>query len=1442
MATIPVTTTPDYIGRIPVPLPVDSGLTFPLVTEYGYGMIRDWKIVEHRFGELATLAVQRYSVGSGARRFQFVKSSLSFADRQNLLDFYDSVQGSYQSFTYPVPRKFHASGDPPLWDTVAFDNYKVVFENAPLSITDLANRVQTGITFLEVVDPASAPSGTVTDVVPRFPPDYLAKALALEVQTIVPLVHIKLRNPAVPDIYLSDRRCNVTGFPGAASPQTFLPRLLNVGLPGTSDVIMSQNIDGRSENVRFVFGNADRAMSQLVNDSSIEFAQIDLSLFHFGTGALIQLWKGLILSWQIDGSPQMSVQCSDGLYPITLQYPPRVISHQCWKPFDHEILPGYKPCPFTESHGPLAGGKTDSCDYFFNSPNGCLAHGMSNYFGGHYGQPQIVMIQDNGTGNWFTGHPTIISTSILSDAIFGQTLADIWCNSFGNPQRAFWTQCFVAAVRDEVDYTDLLGVVGSGPIGGFEGMSVQTNADGYKFVVAPTADGFYPQGFKISGDLNLTPPVTGLGLRQSVGNDPAMADTSGYHGVDSYCLGQGTPQFWGVYDPNFSNTVFAHIVQPYAAGTALCEIRYPKAHTSGGIQPTTAESHNMQVPLRLGLVGAVFSTTDDLTYTRTLKPGVVNPFWVAANTYLRALSLQQADAATQQSYLALDSITNTAGMGCADIADLWVDPVVGTMIPMWTVTTTGGDLPHYNLDLFNNTFSWQTIFDTTKTITIDQAIAAGYIIQSNPTGQEPQFQFQGALQESKPFRDWMMEILNCALGWFCFEFGRLKMGIRYSAVPTDAFTVGGMLYQSLTIAPIAGGGRFDQLRLNFANVEFQFQEDYGEYCDKDHAAYFGRAGSPLTSAMRNVGCSTLSQALRLCTTRVREEVGGIMRGVPYNDASGASVPDVTTNKYIEWDNNKRITFQSTLLALTCEIGDVIAVQHPDLPTYPGAHPASRAGSNGPFQPNTWPFRIKQWQLHSDWSVTITADSCVDSMYDLEVGKQPKGVGPRPLPVLFYPEVLQQWAPYQIQADANDPLWPNEFNFNLGQKFQYQADGTLLTTAEPSGVLPVNVFVPNCGAPDIKQGGVSWSDTGGFIPGGTTVYAQVCAAVAATIDGVDTVLSYSPPSEILILKVPVGTDTNAITISKIHWPNVAALNAYVLFIGVQEDMICGQESGDGLPTSITFNGPVQRQTYAVPDFDIRRLRMRATVLIHGGVVGAFVQQMDSTSITCSDTVDLAGTDDWSGRVLAIIGRQLGDRIAPWSAFNITAFNAATGKFTLDRDPTAAYGTPPQTVALGDFFVVCTKGVDNSSAPNVITEHGMKNATNIPPHSGETVNDPNRIGRVIKVIKGKSRGMSAKIISNTIDSYTLDRDLPIDATSVWVLIDPGWQYSKDVVINNVDPSQTTISPIEVSNYRETPLLVEGVTINSEGEVIDDTDACVRMLYIPGVQGTQTLAALP
>ncbi|MBZ5594755.1 MAG: hypothetical protein LAP39_21125 [Acidobacteriia bacterium] len=77
-----------------------------------------------------------------------------------------------------------------------------------------------------------------------------------------------MRESAVPDICLSGRRVTVGG-------QLCLPRLIGIGEPG-SDILISQDIKGSSDNVRFTFGNGDRVMTQLGNDTDLKYAEIDL--------------------------------------------------------------------------------------------------------------------------------------------------------------------------------------------------------------------------------------------------------------------------------------------------------------------------------------------------------------------------------------------------------------------------------------------------------------------------------------------------------------------------------------------------------------------------------------------------------------------------------------------------------------------------------------------------------------------------------------------------------------------------------------------------------------------------------------------------------------------------------------------------------------------------------------------------------------------------------------------------------------------------------------------------------------------------------------------------------------------------------------------------------------------------------------------------------------
>jgi hypothetical protein len=246
----------DTLGPISIPTPKNSGLTFPLTSDFGYSTTSPYTVINHRFGELATKAEQSFLSGIGPTKFTFRRAVLSESDAALLLDFYESVQGSYQSFIYNAPTGDHSTSP-----------VQVVFDVQPLSIQHLATMCQIGLTFLEAPD-VMAPSYPINQAVTRFPADGLKTGLAQQVQQIIPLIHIKVLDDSVQDIYLSDRRVTV-------GSNTYLPRLLDIGEPGTG-VIMSQNITGQADNVQFSFGNADRSMVKLANATELKNASIEI--------------------------------------------------------------------------------------------------------------------------------------------------------------------------------------------------------------------------------------------------------------------------------------------------------------------------------------------------------------------------------------------------------------------------------------------------------------------------------------------------------------------------------------------------------------------------------------------------------------------------------------------------------------------------------------------------------------------------------------------------------------------------------------------------------------------------------------------------------------------------------------------------------------------------------------------------------------------------------------------------------------------------------------------------------------------------------------------------------------------------------------------------------------------------------------------------------------
>ncbi len=1371
---------PDTIGRIAVPMLVDSGQTFPFTSDMPYGFSQERSVIIHKFGELDTKAEQRYSVGLGPRKFAFRRDLLStwFTDRTTLINFWEGLQGPWKSFNYKVPNADQST-------TLT----KVTWENVPLTVDYMAQACRAGFNFIEVPDPTQAPVYPIASTCVRFPSAALQTALLSQVQQIIPLIRIRVRDSNVPDIYLSDRRVTVGG-------QLYLPRLLGVGEAG-SNVILTQNISGAADNVQFRFGNADRVMTQLANDCDLKFAQIDLSLFHVNSGILLQFWLGFVTGWVADGTSVFQVSASDGVYQISLQYPVRVVSRQCYKPFNDGVL-----CPYA-TQGSLVTGvsptsgvtfaaSADSCDYYYDSVNGCQAHNMTRYFGGHPAEPQGVLIKDNSTGIWGIGRSNVTATSIISDSIWGNALQEVYGNDDGDPTKAIWITCMIAAGRDESDFYDALGIVGAGPVGGYEGMQVVTNSDGYRYLVAPLLDGQPPHGFTVDSSLNVTQNNPSMGLRVVMGGDPASS-----YG-DSFSLGQGTPQVWG---------------PQLAAGTAFVEIR--RADQSG-IQATTTDEHQVLVPLSLGLAGWIW----DQNGNRSQTQGITNPFWIAVNSYLRALGLQNASSATQLAQFVLPSLFVGDGSGTAEIADKLVFPLIGG-------------------------------------------------------GNEKQFRFQGVLAQQKAYRDWLVEIMACALGFFTWEFGKMKLGIRINASAVDAYSIGNILFQSLRMEPIEAS--FEHLIIDFADQAYQYQANTAEYVDKTHAAYYGRSASPLLKRMHSVGIATLSQGLRVAATRTREEIGGI------NAA--------------EWRTARTYSWKTTLLALSNEVGQVVSITHPEVPGMKGTlsvtagscgsftgdpldtaivgktvlingfqtvvtqvftapdyvtvtgfnvSPAPPNGANRSFQFITANARIQSMKFNTDWSVVITAKTVTASMYDLDVGPKPQDIPAKPLPPYLFPIPRgPAWAPFQVQALANDAMYPGEWTFETDQSFVQTADGSMIANMLVIGKEPTNAYSPGVGAPIV--GSISVSATGGSLVGGTVVRLSLCAVDANGLP--------SAPMLIAIVPLPAttpNTATYSITLDGIVWPAITGLANYIIFASNQDDLICAQQlgtyggmqasgaltaTGGGTtytPGAVTFSGPMLRSTFALPSNYVDRLRLKAKREIHGGIIGASIDSVAAGSITSGALKGPAPSTNpgWTpvGRILSVIGRP--ESATPFYSAMVTSWDAVAGTVGVTPDPSGA-------VQAGDCFVLrFSADTTNSADPNSITDSGVQS-----PVYPNGFTPGAEVGNLIRALTGVSRGLPPrKITANTATSITWDLPMTLNPGDVWIIEEPTWPYSADTTsFSNANPLTTTTMVLPTANFLNQALIISAFTVDINGNESPDGDQPIREDWVFGQVGLSKVAGL-
>jgi len=861
---------PDYIGEIEVPELVATEV-WPLAVDYPHGRAIIPEVVIHRFGSGDAKIEQRFLLGDGAIRFSVVKRSLNNTERAALVAFWDVTGGPAGVFYYDAP-------DDQAGTTT---RYTVRFENAPLSIEMLgAALASTGLTLVEVS--TNIPEYALNSTVTRFPSTALKTALLSQVQRIIPLVKIQPLESGYPAIYVSDRRCQV-------GTQVYLPRL--VRWEG-----ITQDVGGQPDDAQFVFGNADRVMRSLANDTDLMRATVEFSLFHVGSGIKCDLWKGHVVNWGIDEGPEFILSASDGINEMGLSYPGRKCGHNCWKPFDDGEI-----CPYSTQG---SGGDPDSCDKTLTGAKGCASHGMRRYFGGINAPAMSARIKDTSTGTWGYRRSSITSVSLQAETIADQVLPEIYTDS------AMPVNCKLASGREESDFYDALVVIGEGPLGGLSSGAMIDEA--YQ---GPTLDGQPHHGFGTA--------QPSYGLRQALGSDPAGID-------ERFVLTTGQP-----------GEVFDDV---YAAGVAFQEIRRVDAK---GFQPSALSEHSSQAVVTAGLKGWVWTDSGDHeTFNRSSqKATLTNPIWIAVNMILRARGIFEADATTQLLFFDVKACADSTMVdgkpkGAALICDIMVAPLWTKYRREWTPEEGHWENGEWIIDVPG---SWAQVEVT----------------------EETQFKFRGMLQEEKPLRDWLAEVLANCLGGYTFAFGKFKPFIRCNSSVVEPFMVGNILFESLRLGPAPA--KFNDYAASFADEEHDFALRTMPLYDQDHAQFLGGGAGTVRLQYRTNLCGTFSksQAARIITTRLREELGGI------NAA--------------EWKVAREGVMGTTILALNVDPGMESSLTHPDMP-----------GGYGEF-------RIRSWRLNPDYSIDLNWRTTTDSMYDHTIGPKPADVLPDPLPSNPYAE-------------------------------------------------------------------------------------------------------------------------------------------------------------------------------------------------------------------------------------------------------------------------------------------------------------------------------------------------------------------------------------------------------------------------------------------------------
>jgi len=427
-----------------------------------------------------------------------------------------------------------------------------------------------------------------------------------------------------------------------------------------------------------------------------------------------------------------------------------------------------------------------------------------------------------------------------------------------------------------------------------------------------------------------------------------------------------------------------------------------------------------------------------------------------------------------------------------------------------------------------------------------------------------------------------------------------------------------------------------------------------------------------------------------------------------------------------------------------------------------------------------------------------------------------------------------WQGYETQPSSGDALYDeSEYFFGIAQRYEVSSDGTALARIKLVGELPVNFTSNKVGIPSVPIDG-SVDGGGGSIPGDQTVWIGLTALDA---DGNEGSLS-----ELVKTDLPAGVNF-AVDIPDVVIPPATG---YVCYTGTDPRLLTFNHTSASSPSTIKVTD-LNVQHYGPPDTAFERLKVRAKIVEHAGVLGVQISSLAATTITVIDA--LWTTDEWAGRIISFLGFEDDENLIPILHFAIISNTSDTLTFsgvdlvalgiealdvmTIRSQPTAATANtytdskwfnslatmdselPLDIISIADVggeaeietaaahgyttgdklrvtgVVAGLKGVWTITVTTT-QKFTLDGSTYAPGPLGQVRKLANgltpgeEIGRLARIIAGPGRGTVRKIIANTETQITIDGD--------WGLTDPNDLLDSTIIIEQANWStEAESSPI-------------------------------------------------